>query len=173
MRALVLEAVRTPLREVERPTPVPGPEQVLIRVHACGVCRTDLHVVDGELTDPKLPLIVGHQIAGIVERAAGDFAEGDRVGVPWLGWTDGVCDYCKSGRENLCDRARFTGYTIDGGYAEYCVADARYCFALPERYTSEEAAPLLCGGLIGLPALRMAGEARKIGFYGFGSSAQM
>jgi propanol-preferring alcohol dehydrogenase len=132
-----------------------------------------LHVVDAELPDPKLPLIIGHQIAGVVERAAGDFAEGDRVGVPWLGWTDGVCHYCTTGRENLCDRARFTGYTLDGGYAEYCAADARYCFALPERYTFEEAAPLLCGGLIGFRALRMAGDARRIGFYGFGSSAQM
>src|SRR2546423_5909759 len=170
---MILRRQREPLALDDVPVPDPKKGELLIRIEACAVCRTDLHVVDGELTDPKLPLIVGHQIAGVIERAAGDFAEGDRVGVPWLGWTDGVCDYCKSGRENLCDRARFTGYTIDGGYAEYCVADARYCFALPKGYTFEEAAPLLCGGLIGFRALRMAGDARRIGFYGFGSSAQM
>jgi len=153
--------------------PEPAAGQILIRIEVCAVCRTDLHVVDGDLNEPKLPLIVGHQIAGVVERAAGNFREGDRVGVPWLGWTDGVCRYCTTGRENLCDRARFTGYTIDGGYAEYCVADARYCFPLPENYSAEEAAPLLCAGLIGFRALRMAGDARRIGFYGFGSSAQI
>src|SRR3989440_6339247 len=176
MRALVLEAVRTPLREVERPTPVPGPEQVLIRVHACGVCRTDLHVVDGELTDPKLPLVPGHEIIGrVVQRgeAAERFAIGDRVGVPWLGWTCGVCDYCRAGLENLCDRARFTGYQIDGGYAELTVADERYCFPLPDRYSDAEAAPLLCAGLIGARHLRMAGDARRLGLYGFGAAAHL
>ena len=170
---MILRRQREPLALDHVPVPDPKQGEVLIRIDACAVCRTDLHVVDGELPNPKLPLIVGHQIAGVVERATGDFAEGDRVGVPWLAWTDGVCDYCKSGRENLCDRARFTGYTVDGGYAEYCGADARYCFRLPDTYTSEEAAPLLCGGLIGFRALRMAGDARRIGFYGFGSSAQM
>jgi propanol-preferring alcohol dehydrogenase len=170
---MILRRQREPLVLDDVPVPDPKPGELLIRVEACAVCRTDLHVVDGELADPKLPLIVGHQIAGVVERAAGDFAEGDRVGVPWLGWTDGVCSYCTSRRENLCDRARFTGYTIDGGYAEYSVADARYCFALPEHYTFEEAAPLLCGGLIGFRALRMTADARRIGFYGFGSSAQI
>src|SRR2546421_3552395 len=176
MRALVLEAVRTPLREVERPTPVPGPEQVLIRVHACGVCRTDLHVVDGELTDPKLPLVPGHEIIGrVVQRgeAAERFAIGDRVGVPWLGWTCGVCDYCRAGLENLCDRARFTGYQIDGGYAELTIADERYCFPLPDRYSDAEAAPLLCAALIGARSLRMAGDARRLGLYGFGASAHL
>ena len=170
---MILRRQREPLALGDVPLPEPKQGQLLIRVDACAVCRTDLHVVDGELPNPKLPLIVGHQIAGVVERAAGDFAEGDRVGVPWLAWTDGTCDYCTSGRENLCDRARFTGYTADGGYAEYCVADARYCFRLPQNYTAAEAAPLLCGGLIGFRGLRMAGDARRIGFYGFGSSAQM
>jgi alcohol dehydrogenase, propanol-preferring len=173
MRAMILRRQREPLTLENVPVPDPKQGELLIRIDACAVCRTDLHVVDAELSDPKLPLIVGHQIAGTVERAAGDFSEGDRIGVPWLGWTDGICRYCTSGRENLCDRARFTGYTIDGGYAEYCAADARYCFALPDGYSFEEAAPLLCGGLIGFRALRMAGDARRIGFYGFGSSAQM
>ncbi|HKB38718.1 MAG TPA: alcohol dehydrogenase catalytic domain-containing protein, partial [Gemmataceae bacterium] len=149
---MTLEAARTPLREADLPPPQPGPEQVLIRVHACGVCRTDLHVVDGELADPKLPLVPGHEIVGTVaargERAE-RFAVGDRVGVPWLGSTCGSCPYCRSGRENLCDRARFTGYQIDGGYAEYTAADQRYCFAVPAQYTDAEAAPLLCAGLIG------------------------
>jgi len=139
---------------------------VRIRISVCAVCRTDLHVVDGELPDPKLPLIVGHQIVGVDER-------GRRVGVPWLGWTDGVCEYCTSGRENLCDRARFTGYTIDGGYAEVAVADERYCFEIPDSYSDEEAAPLLCAGLIGYRAYRMAGDAKRLGFYGFGSAAQI
>ena len=137
-----------------------------IAIEVCAVCRTDLHVVDGELPDPKLPLIVGHQIVG---RTDG----GRRVGVPWLGWTCGVCAYCRSRRENLCDRARFTGYTIDGGYAEMCIADERYCFPIPDDYTSEEAAPLLCAGLIGYRAYRMAGDAKRLGFYGFGSAAQI
>jgi propanol-preferring alcohol dehydrogenase len=167
---MILRRQREPLVLDDVPVPDPKPGELLIRVEACAVCRTDLHVVDGELADPKLPLIVGHQIAGVVERAAGDFAEGDRVGVPWLGWTDGVCNFCTSRRENLCDRAL---YTIDGGYAEYCVADAHYCFALPEHYTFEEASPLLCGGLIGFRALRMTADALRIGFYGFGSSAQI
>ena len=170
---MLLRRQREPLVLGKVPVPEPAEGQILIRVEVCAVCRTDLHIVDGELTEPKLPLIVGHQIAGIVERAGGNFREGDRVGVPWLGWTDGVCRYCTTGRENLCDRARFNGYTIDGGYAEYCVVDARYCFPLPENYSAEEAAPLLCAGLIGFRALRMAGDARRIGFYGFGSSAQI
>jgi len=167
MHAQLLTAARRPLVDAELPAPRPGPEQLLIAVRACAVCRTDLHIVDGELRDPKLPLIVGHQIVGV------EVATGERVGVPWLAWADGECRYCTSGRENLCDRARFTGYTVDGGYAEYCVADARYRFALPATYTAEEAAPLLCAGLIGYRALRMCGDARRIGFYGFGSSAQI
>jgi len=170
---MLLRRQREPLVLGKVPVLEPGAGQILIRVEVCAVCRTDLHVVDGDLTEPKLPLIVGHQIAGVVDRAAGNFREGDCVGVPWLGWTDGVCRYCTTGRENLCDRARFTGYTIDGGYAEYCIADARYCFPLPENYSAEEAAPLLCAGLVGFRALRMAGDARRIGFYGFGSSAQI
>jgi propanol-preferring alcohol dehydrogenase len=140
--------------------------QILLRIECCAVCRTDLHVIDGELRDPKLPLIPGHQIVGRTE-------SGDRLGVPWLGWTCGECLDCRSGRENLCDRARFTGYTIDGGYAEYAVADARFCFALPESYSAEEASPLLCAGLIGYRAYRMTGDARRLGFYGFGSAAQI
>jgi propanol-preferring alcohol dehydrogenase len=151
MRAMILEAARSPLLEADLPTPRQGPEQVLLRVHACGVCRTDLHVVDGELTEPKLPLVLGHEIVGTVT-ARGDrverFSIGDRVGVPWLGYTCGSCAYCR-GRENLCDTARFTGYRIDGGYAEYAVADQRYCFAVPPQYTDAEAAPLLCAGLLG------------------------
>jgi len=152
------------LSEVELREPRAG--EVRVKVECCAVCRTDLHVVDGELPDPKLPLIVGHQIVGIDDR-------GRRLGIPWLGWTCGVCDYCTTGRENLCDRARFTGYTIDGGYAEYAIADERFCFEIPESYTSEEAAPLLCAGLIGFRAYRMTGDARRLGFYGFGSSAQI
>ena len=167
MRAMVLRRQREPLVLEEVPTPQPKSGELLIRIEACAVCRTDLHIVDAELSEPKLPLIVGHQIVGR------DVDTGKRVGVPWLGWTDGVCRYCTSGRENLCDHARFTGYTIDGGYAEYCVADARYCFAIPDSYSAEEASPLLCAGLIGFRALRMAGDARRIGFYGFGSSAQI
>ena len=147
--------------------PMPAENQILIKVSVCAVCRTDLHVVDGELPKPKLPLIAGHQIVGT------DVASGERVGVPWLGWTDATCDYCKSGRENLCDAARFTGYTIDGGYAEYTVADSRFCFSLPETYDDEEAAPLLCAGLIGFRAYRMIGDAKRIGCYGFGSAAQI
>ncbi|PMB45551.1 alcohol dehydrogenase [Fischerella thermalis CCMEE 5201] len=176
MRAMLLEAPRQPLRLVNLPVPKPHPEQVLIRIHACAVCRTDLHIVDGELTHPKLPLIPGHQIVGIVE-AVGERVEkfhvGDRVGVPWLGYTCDRCRYCVSGRENLCDYAEFTGYNLDGGYAEYTVADHRFCFAIPEGYPDLQAAPLLCGGLIGYRAYRMTGEAEKLGFYGFGSAAHM
>lgn len=176
MRAMLLEQQKTPLRLAEVPDPEPGPGQVRLRVRACGVCRTDLHILDGELPRPKLPLILGHQIVGIVERrgeGADRFAEGDRVGVPWLGWTDGVCEFCRSGRENLCDHARFTGYDIDGGFAELTVADQRYCFPIPAEYPDLQAAPLLCAGLIGYRAYRMAGTAHRLGFYGFGSAAHI
>jgi propanol-preferring alcohol dehydrogenase len=176
MRAMVLEAQRQPLRLADLPEPVPGPGQVQLAVHACGVCRTDLHILDGELAEPKLPLVMGHQIVGTV-RAAGEGAErfspGERVGVPWLGWTDGECRYCRSGRENLCDRARFTGYDLDGGYAEVAVADERFCFPIPNGYPDLQAAPLLCAGLIGYRALRLVGEAERIGFYGFGAAAHI
>lgn len=176
MRAMVLERAGEPLRASELPDPEPGPGQVLIRVHACGVCRTDLHILDGELSEPKLPLVPGHQIVGTVA-AAGEgaerFAPGERVGVPWLGWTDGECRYCRSGRENLCDNARFSGYDVDGGYAELTVADERFCLPLPPGYPDEQAAPLLCAGLIGYRALRLVGEAERIGFYGFGASAHI
>lgn len=173
---MVLERVGAPLRSVELEVPEPGPGRILLRVHACAVCRTDLHVVDGELPDPKLPLIPGHQIVGTVERVGEDverFAAGDRVGVPWLGYTDGSCRYCRSGRENLCDEARFTGYQIDGGYAEYTVADHRFCFPIPEGYPDLQAAPLLCAGLIGYRSLRMAGDAECLGLYGFGAAAHI
>ncbi len=170
---MLLEAPRSPLRPAELPEPQPRPGQVLIRVHVCGVCRTDLHVVDGELPDPKLPLVVGHQIVGTVERGGERFVPGTRVGVPWLGWTDGTCRYCRSGRENLCDEARFTGYHLDGGYAERVVADERFCFAIPEGYQDFQAAPLLCAGLIGYRSLRMTGDAERLGLYGFGASAHI
>jgi alcohol dehydrogenase, propanol-preferring len=173
---MVLDAPGRPLRDSEVPEPEPGPEQVLLRVHACAVCRTDLHVVDGELPDPKLPLIPGHQIVGAVEGVGGlvdRFAKGDRVGVPWLGYTDGACRYCLAGRENLCDNARFTGYEMDGGYAAYAVADHRFCFPLPEGYPDLQAAPLLCAGLIGYRSLRAAGDAGRLGLYGFGASAHI
>jgi propanol-preferring alcohol dehydrogenase len=176
MRAQVLTGVGRPLAAAELPPPRPGPQQVLIAVRACAVCRTDLHVVDGELPDPKLPLVPGHEIVGVVVEKGGSadrFAIGDRVGVPWLGWTCGVCEYCRTGRENLCDRARFTGYHIDGGYAELTVADQRYCFAIDPRYGDVEAAPLMCAGLIGYRTLRMAGEAQLIGLYGFGAAAHI
>jgi propanol-preferring alcohol dehydrogenase len=153
-----------------------APHEVLLRVHACGVCRTDLHIVDGELTSPKLPLVPGHEIVATVEaigRQVENLTIGMRVGVPWLGWTCGVCAYCQSGRENLCDRAKFTGYQIDGGYADYTIADARYCFPLPKEFSNQEAAPLMCAGLIGYRALRFAGDARRIGFYGFGAAAHI
>jgi len=176
MRAQVLTAAGRPLLATELPAPRPGPQQLLIAVRACAVCRTDLHVVDGELADPKLPLVPGHEIIGtIVENgeSADRFSVGERVGVPWLGWTCGVCEYCQSGRENLCDRARFTGYQIDGGYAELTVADERYCFAIDERYSDVEAAPLMCAGLIGYRTLRMAGDAPLVGIYGFGAAAHI
>ena len=176
MRAMVLERQRQPLRAAQLPDPEPGPGQVLVSVAACGVCRTDLHILDGELGEPKLPLVPGHQIVGTVA-AAGEgaerFALGERVGVPWLGWTCGECRYCRSGRENLCDRARFTGYDLDGGYAELTVADERFCFPLPPGLSDPEAAPLLCAGLIGYRALRLVGDAERIGFYGFGASAHI
>jgi propanol-preferring alcohol dehydrogenase len=173
---MVLDSPGNLLHAAEVPEPEAGPEEVVIRVHACAVCRTDLHVVDGELPDPKLPLIPGHQIVGTVEEIGGHverFAPGDRVGVPWLGYTDGECRYCRTGRENLCDNARFTGYQIDGGYAEHTVADHRFCFPLPEGYPDLQAAPLLCAGLIGYRALRMAGDADRLGLYGFGAAAHI
>ncbi len=173
---MILERQRQELRPAELPDPEPGAGQVLISVHACGVCRTDLHIVDGELSEPKLPLVLGHQIVGTVVGAgegAERFAEVRRVGVPWLGWTCGECRYCLSGRENLCDRARFTGYDVDGGYAELAVADERFCFAIPEGYPDEQAPPLLCAGLIGYRALRLVGDAERLGLYGFGASAHI
>jgi propanol-preferring alcohol dehydrogenase len=184
MRAMVLDKPQQPLqlRDIEKPRPAKG--QLLVRIATCAVCRTDLHVVDGELPDPKLPLIPGHQIVGYVEEVgpeipssfgirASSFAIGDRVGIPWLGWTDGECAYCRSNRENLCDRARFTGYTIDGGYAEFTVAHARFCFHLPDRYDDVEVAPLLCAGLIGYRSYRRTGDARRLGIYGFGNAAHL
>jgi propanol-preferring alcohol dehydrogenase len=176
MRAQVLTAARRPLTAAELPASRPGPHQVLIEVRACAVCRTDLHVVDGELPDPKLPLVLGHEIIGTVVETGESvdrFRVGDRVGVPWLGWTCGVCEYCRSGRENLCDRARFTGYQIDGGYAELTVADQRYCFAIDQLWGDVEAAPLMCAGLIGYRTLRMAGDAQLVGIYGFGAAAHI
>jgi propanol-preferring alcohol dehydrogenase len=170
---MVLDRPGTALREVVLPAPEPGLGQVVVAVNACGVCRTDLHVVDGELPDPKLPLVPGHQVVGRVAVGGERFAVGDRVGVPWLGWTCGECRYCLSGRENLCDRARFTGYQLDGGYAELVAADERYCFPVPEGYDDLQAAPLLCAGLIGYRALRLAGEADRLGLYGFGASAHI
>ncbi len=176
MRAMRLDEARRPLRLTAVAIPTPGPGQVLIRVHACAVCRTDLHVVDGELTDPKLPLIPGHEIVGTVA-ACGDgsdrFRIGVRVGVPWLGFTCGNCEFCRAGRENLCAQARFTGYQIDGGYADYTVADQRFCFAMPDVYSDMQAAPLLCAGLIGYRALRMAGDGERLGLYGFGAAAHI
>jgi propanol-preferring alcohol dehydrogenase len=177
MRAMVLDKPKQPLelRDVEKPRSSKG--QLLVRIATCAVCRTDLHVADGELPNPKLPLIPGHQIVGYVEEVGPDipssFAIGDRVGIPWLGWTDGECVYCRSNRENLCDRARFTGYTIDGGYAEFSVADARFCFHLPDRYNDVEVAPLLCAGLIGYRSYRKTGDARRLGIYGFGNAAHL
>jgi len=173
--AMVLERPNTPLVARRLPSRAPGPGEVAIAIDVCGVCRTDLHVVDGELTDPKLPLVLGHEIVGrVLATGAGvDLAPGTRVGVPWLGFTCGVCEHCRAGRENLCDNARFTGYTIDGGYAERAIADARYVFPLPEGPTSPELAPLLCAGLIGYRSLRMAGDARRIGIYGFGAAAHV
>ncbi|HEY7692661.1 MAG TPA: zinc-dependent alcohol dehydrogenase family protein [Gaiellaceae bacterium] len=163
---MVLDRPGQPLRETELPDPEPARGQVLLEVRACGVCRTDLHVVDGELPQPKLPLVPGHQVVGVA-------ADGRRLGVPWLGWTCGACRYCTSGRENLCDRARFTGYQLDGGYAERIAADQRFCFPVPDGYSDERAAPLLCAGLIGYRSLRLAGEAERLGLYGFGASAHI
>jgi propanol-preferring alcohol dehydrogenase len=163
---MVLERPGQRLRATDLPDPEPGAGQVLLQVRACGVCRTDLHVVDGELPHPKLPLVPGHQIVGVAE-------DGRRLGVPWLGWADGDCRYCTGGRENLCDRARFTGYDLDGGYAELAVADERFCFPIPEGYADEEAAPLLCAGLIGYRSLRLTGDAGRLGLYGFGASAHI
>ncbi|PYS95370.1 MAG: alcohol dehydrogenase [Acidobacteria bacterium] len=192
MRAMILDAPGRPLREAEIDRPEPGPGQVLLRVRACAVCRTDLHVIDGDLPGPKLPLVPGHEIVGTVIEAGPEagptvgreatpaadqeavrWSTGQRVGVPWLGWTCGLCADCRGGRENLCDRARFTGYQIDGGYAQYAVAEARYCFALPEAYEDRHAAPLLCAGLIGFRALRAAGAGERVGLYGFGSAAHI
>lgn len=191
MRAMVLKEAKLPLELHDVPKPKPGRGQLLVRVSTCGVCRTDLHVLDGELPNPKLPLILGHQIVGRVEEigegmrhgpqrpggrhanTAATFEIGDRVGIPWLGWTDGDCTYCRSGRENLCDNARFTGYTLNGGYAEFTVAEARYCFQLPDRYDDVEVAPLLCAGLIGYRSYRKTGDARRVGIYGFGNAAHL
>ena len=173
MRAMVLDAPGQPLRAGEVPEPEAGPGQVALDVMACGVCRTDLHIVDGELSEPKLPLVLGHQIVARVAGGGERFAPGQRVGVPWLGWTDGDCWYCRSGRENLCDRALFTGYNLDGGYAEHLVADERFCFPLSDDYEDLQAAPLLCAGLIGYRTLRLAGDAERIGIYGFGSAAHI
>jgi propanol-preferring alcohol dehydrogenase len=173
---MVLDAIGAPLQAAALPAPTPGPGEVLLQVHACALCRTDLHVVDGELPDPKLPLVLGHQIVAHVAGAGEGterFAPGARVGVPWLGWTCGECRYCRSGRENLCDRARFTGYQRDGGYAEHAVADERFCFPIPEGFPDLQAAPLLCAGLIGYRSLRLTGDAERLGLYGFGSAAHI
>ena len=170
---MVLPAPGAPLEERRVPRPELAPGQLRLRVHACGVCRTDLHVRDGELPNPKLPLVLGHEVVGSVLEGGERFTVGDRVGVPWLGWTCGECRYCRTGRENLCDLARFTGYTLDGGYAEEAVADERYCFRVPGGYSDAEAAPLLCAGLIGYRALRAAGDAERLGLYGFGASAHI
>ncbi len=176
MQAMVLERARTPLVRRELELPDPGPGEVLVEVAACGVCRTDLHVVDGELTQPALPLVPGHEVVGRIAALGPEvarFETGQRVGVPWLGWTCGVCDYCRRGQENLCPEARFTGYTLNGGYGGYLLADARYCFPIHGDYSDAEAAPLLCAGLIGYRSLVMAGEARRLGLYGFGAAAHI
>ena len=176
MRAMIYRGDGPALTLEQRPVPEPGAGEVLVRVAACGVCRTDLHVVDGDLTEPRLPVVPGHEIVGrIAALGAGvdRFAEGERVGIPWLGWTCGTCRYCRSGRENLCPDARFTGYTLDGGYGDYCIADERYCFPLPGERDDAHAAPLLCAGLIGYRALMMAGDAERLGLYGFGAAAHI
>jgi propanol-preferring alcohol dehydrogenase len=173
MRAMVLDAPGTPLRPADLSEPEPGPGRLLLRVRACGACRTDLHILDGELARPKLPLVPGHQVVAEVVEDGARFASGARVGVPWLGWTCGECGYCRSGRENLCDRARFTGYDLDGGYAELMVADERFCVPIPDGYADDQAAPLLCAGLIGYRSLRLAGDPETVGLYGFGSSAHI
>jgi propanol-preferring alcohol dehydrogenase len=170
---MVLDGPGVPLREAELQAPEPGPGDLLLEVAACGVCRTDLHIVGGELTEPKLPLVLGHQIVARVSAGGERFAPGDRVGVPWLGWTDGTCRYCRSGRENLCDRARFTGYQRDGGYAQLAVADERFCFPVPAGYPDLQAAPLLCAGLIGFRTLKLAGDGERLGIYGFGAAAHI
>ncbi|MDX6667968.1 MAG: alcohol dehydrogenase, propanol-preferring [Solirubrobacteraceae bacterium] len=173
MRAMVLTRPGEPLVERDIPVPQPAEGQVLLRVRACGVCRTDLHLLDGEVEVPSPPVVLGHQIVGEVVEARADVEPGARIGVPWLGWTDGECGFCTSGRENLCDNARFTGRDIDGGYAEYAVADARFCFPIPDGYEDLQAAPLLCAGLIGFRALRLAGDGERLGLYGFGASAHI
>jgi propanol-preferring alcohol dehydrogenase len=176
MRVMIFEKPGKDLSLREMDLPEPGAEQVLLRVHACAVCRTDLHVIDGELNDPKIPLIPGHEIVGTVATmgaAVTRFKVGDRLGVPWLGWTCGECSFCREGQENLCDRAKFTGYTLDGGYAEYAVADQRFCFPIPEEYSDIEAAPLLCAGLIGYRSLIKAGNGSRLGIYGFGAAAHI
>lgn len=176
MRAMLFESAGRPLRLADIDPPRPAFDQLLIEVHACGVCRTDLHIAEGDLVPPKLPLVLGHEIVGeVIESGpeADGFLEGTRVGVPWLGWTCGVCAYCTSGRENLCPDARFTGYHLDGGYAELTVASSRYCFRIPSGFDDVEAAPLLCAGLIGYRALRAAGDARRLGLYGFGAAAHV
>ena len=176
MRAALLQKTGEPLVHVDLPTPTPGQNQLLIRVKACAVCRTDLHIIDGELSEPKLPLIPGHEIVGTVAergRASSRFQIGDRIGVPWLGWTCGQCSHCRSNQENLCDLAKFTGYTLDGGYSDYAIADERYCFSIPDFYSDAEAAPLLCAGLIGYRSLVKAGTAKRLGLYGFGAAAHI
>ena len=176
MRAMVYRGDGPALTLEQRPIPEPGAGEVLVRVAACGVCRTDLHVVDGDLTEPRLPVVPGHEIVGRVAALGAGvdrFREGERVGIPWLGWTCGTCRYCRSGRENLCPDARFTGYTLDGGYGDYCIADERYCFPLPGERDDAHAAPLLCAGLIGYRALTMAGDAERLGLYGFGAAAHI
>jgi propanol-preferring alcohol dehydrogenase len=173
MRAMVLDRPGTPLRAAELPRPQTAPGQIRLRVQACGVCRTDLHVRDGELQPPRLPLVLGHQLVGTVLEGGSRFAAGERVGVPWLGWACGTCRFCRDGLENLCDQARFTGFHVDGGYAEEAVADERFCFALPTSYPDAQVAPLLCGGLIGYRALRLAGDGERLGLYGFGASAHI
>jgi alcohol dehydrogenase, propanol-preferring len=173
VRAMVLDSPGSPLREAEVADPEPAEGEILVAVSACGVCRTDLHIVDGELTEPRLPLVPGHQVVGRAVTAGERFAEGDTIGIPWLGWTCGECRYCLTGRENLCDRARFMGYHRDGGYAELVVADERYCTSLPAGYDAAQAAPLVCAGLIGYRALKLAGDGERIGLYGFGSSAHI
>jgi alcohol dehydrogenase, propanol-preferring len=176
MRAMLFEKAGEPLHKTELATPAPGPHQVLIHVRACAVCRTDLHVIDGELAHPKLPLVPGHEIVGTVEQLGAGvtrFKIGDRVGVPWLGWTCGHCEFCLNGKENLCDQAKFTGYTLDGGYADFTVSDQRFCFPIPDSYSDPEAAPLLCAGLIGYRSLVKAGNSKRLGIYGFGAAAHI
>ncbi|HZI34064.1 MAG TPA: zinc-dependent alcohol dehydrogenase family protein [Candidatus Binatia bacterium] len=176
MRAMILQTPRQPLQIADIPAPKPAATDVLVKIAACAVCRTDLHVMDGELPHPKLPLIPGHEIVGVIVEKGERVDKlniGDRVGIPWLGWTCGECEFCRSGRENLCDRARFTGYTLDGGYAEFAVADARFCFPIPPGFSDENAAPLLCAGLIGYRSLAKTGKAKRLGIYGFGAAAHI